>query len=242
MIGFIIGDILGSGALSLPSNDPTEFNFKTKDKYTHVSVLTVSLADVLLSKFVFDDFSDELESASLYRSRIDYFTTHALIEIEDMNLPKQLPLFCGLMGYYSDSIDRVQEEVRHCVQTFSGTDTQMREAEIIACCILLGQFGVSKEALSYFLKAEYDFTIDTEDSSLGKALTIFMQSEDFEQCLVLAVQEQNNRHEVLVLTAGIAHSFFQSIPDFRIDLVQAALEEDLKRVMFSFMKTFNVRY
>ena len=60
MLGCIIGD-----------------NLRNQKNSSEGITIMMAVADVLLSKLVFEDLRQESESDTLYRNRFDYFMTHA---------------------------------------------------------------------------------------------------------------------------------------------------------------------
>lgn len=84
MLGCIIGD-----------------NLRNQKNSSEGITIMMAVADVLLSKLVFEDLRQESESDTLYRNRFDYFMTHAKKTKKDIQLSQWTQIAAIPIGFSS---------------------------------------------------------------------------------------------------------------------------------------------
>ena len=222
MLGCIIGD-----------------NLRNQKNSSEGITIMMAVADVLLSKLVFEDLRQESESDTIYRNRFDYFMTHAKKTKKDIQLSQWTQIAAIPIGFSSNTIDEAKEEAKRCTRIMTDNKKKQEEAALLASLIFLGKEGVPKEAIPFFLEAEYNLKLTPKKSPLARAILDLISQESFESYL-----EHNKlakRRSYTLLCGGLGQAFFPlpaSLSNATLDL----LHEDYKRIVLSFHKTYDLAF
>lgn len=207
-------------------------------KYSSEGItVMMAVADVLLSKLVFEDLRQESESDTLYRNRFDYFITHAKRTKKEIQLNQWTQIAAIPIGFSANTIDEAKEEAKRCTRIMTDNKRKQKEAMLLASLIFLGKEGVPKEAIPFFLEAEYKIKLNSKTSPLSRAILDLIGKESFE--IFIEQNTKAKRKAYTLLCGGLGQAFF-SLPEHLTHATLDALDEDYKRILLSFHKTYDL--
>jgi hypothetical protein len=124
----------------------------------------------------------------------------------------------------------------------------IKGAQATAAAIFMGRTGSTKEEIREYIQTRFGYdlsktwsdihpTYGWEDSCQGTvppAIIAFLDSEDFEEAIRLAVSLGGDSDTLACITGGIAEAFYKKIPQEMIDQTMARLTAPLRAMLESF--------
>ena len=203
-------------------------------------VIMMAVADVILSKLVWEQLRSDEESDALYQSRFQYFISHSSYAHQSIKLGSWTMIAAIPIGFSAENIDEAKSEALRCARIMTNQPNKIKEAQMIASLIFLGKEGVSREAIAYFLKAEYQFNLDKSKTVFGKMVRNLIQASNFESYLMESCV--SSRMASTLLCGGLAQAFLGPLPLSLVDETLDELNEDYKRIVLSFHKTYDLKF
>lgn len=236
MFGAILGDIIGS---------PYEFdsnNIKSKDfplfseksKYTDDSVMTVAVADALLSLGSQPDMG-LLEEAVIYSMRkwgrryplAGYGTRFSLWLFSDDPSPYNSwgngsAMRVSPVAWVFDSISSVRNAARITAAVTHNHKEGIKGAEAAASAVFLARTGSSKSDIKDYIEQEfgYDLSRSCDDirpdyrhdescaGTVPEALTAFLEGNSFEDVIRTAVSLGGDCDTLTAIAASVAEAYY----------------------------------
>jgi len=252
IVGAIAGDIIGS-VYEWNNIKTTEFPLFSKESdFTDDTVLTIAIADSLISK---KDFSDTLLTYGRKYTNRGYGGKFNIWLDENVGKPygsygNGSAMRVSAVGVYYNSLDDVLEKAKQTAEVTHNHPEGIKGAQAVASAIFLARKNKSKNEIKDYIteKFNYDlnFTLDsirdsysfdvTCQGSVPQALVSFLESSDFESAIRLAVSIGGDSDTIACITGGVAAAYYKKIPENIIDNVNLILPDELKEVLNKFEK------
>ena len=247
MIGAIIGDIVGS-RFEFHNHRSTEFDFFHADcNFTDDTVMTVAVADAILSDRPFGEVMYEYGHKHPKRGYGGRFYKWLL-----SRNPKPYNSFGNGSAMRVSPCAFLANGNREQALTWATASAVcthnhpegVKGAMVITDCILKAQKGYSKDEIRRDTEELYgydlNFTIDeirphyqfneTCQGSVPQAIECFLESHDFASAIRIAVSLGGDSDTIANITGGIAEAYY-GVPDWMRDKAMAMLPEEMQSVL-----------
>ena len=268
MIGSICGDIIGSVFERYNVKSEKFDLFGRESRFTDDTVMTVAVADKLLSCENSHGFGKNSDAAMAYAAFYrQYYSRHPQAGFGQMfsdwakkgDFTKQNSYGNGAamrvapIGYAFGNLAAVLKEARiSCLYTHNHREA-IQGAEVTAGCVFMARTGASKGEIRDFaakkgynmnfsldgIRAGYKFDSRTR-YSVPPAIAAFLESEDYESAIRKAISIGGDSDTLACIAGGIAHAFYKSIPKPIYDRCMLLLDSGLKKTVNEFAAKYNI--
>jgi len=243
ILGAIAGDIIGS---SYECNNVKSLDFElfTNDTFfTDDSVLTTATMFAILHHVDYTQVYQNFCRRYPHRGYGDNFKKWVYAKN-----PKPYNSFgngsamrVSPIGWYCDNIDDVLTEAKKSAEVTHNHPDGIKGAQASAVAIFLARTGKGKNEIKQFIADSFGYdlnrtideirpTYEFNESCQGtvpEAIIAFLESNDFENAVRLAVSIGGDSDTIAAITGGIAEAFYREIPEDISDFVQVILGPDL---------------
>jgi len=254
MIGAIAGDIVGS---------VYEFhNIKTKDFplftdqcfFTDDSVLTIALADALLTgtpyvqnlKTFYRWYPDRGYGGSFHR----WAKSRSSNPYNSWGNGAAMRI--SAVGYALDDLDTVLKKADEFTAVTHNHPEGIKGGQCVAAAIFLACTGKTKEEIRRYVETQFGYdlsrhvdeirpTYSFDESCQGtvpQAIRAFLDSTDFEDAIRTAISLGGDSDTLACITGGIAQSFYGGVPSWIQDNVYSILDERLGAITRRFVSQY----
>lgn len=254
MLGAIAGDIIGS---------VYEFNnIKTKDfplfgkraSYTDDSIMTVAVADWLLHG------GDLVAVMQYYAEKYPCpMGGYGKMFVRWLKETDPQPygswgngaaMRVSQVGWHFSTLEKTLDVAEETAAVTHNHPEGIRGAQAVAASIFLARNGKAKEEIRQFITGNFGYdlnrTCDTirpayrfDESCQGtvpEAILAFLESEDFEDAIRLAVSLGGDSDTLACITGGIAEAYYGKVPEKITRKVRTLLDENLWEIVNQAMK------
>lgn len=252
MLGAVAGDIIGS-RFEWHNHKSKKFDlFAADSRFTDDSVLTVALADSLLSGV---HFAAKLKEYFWRYPHAGYggrFMRWAGSDCSDPynSFGNGSAMRVSPVGWYFNDLSTVLSESRHSAAVTHDHPEGIKGAQATAAAIFLARIGENKADIRDFIVERFgyrfDFTLDdirpyyqfdvTCQGSVPQALQAFFEAHDFEDAIRNAVSIGGDSDTIACITGGIAEAFYGEVPAAISKEVFARLDPPMTTVVQKFMQ------
>ena len=265
MLGAIIGDTVGS-VYEFHNIKTTNFPlFDPRCNYTDDSVMTMAVADWLLTDP--QHGMDTLETSFLnfaqkYPCPMGGYGPgfyRWLFEPETFEEGKRHPynsfgngaaMRCSTNGWMFDTLEETERVAGLSAAITHNHPEGIKGAQSTAAAIFMARNGKSKEEIKDYISKKYGYNLnrtcdeirpiyDWDSSCQGtvpEAMVAFLDSTDFESAIRLAVSLGGDSDTLACITGGIAEAFYKTIPESIALKIWELIPEDFKAI-FRAMET-----
>jgi ADP-ribosylglycohydrolase len=270
VIGAIIGDVIGS-VFENENIRTTNFNlFSRFSRFTDDTVLTVAVADAILSRTTHPiqwlENRHNLERYALklkvYGKRFPNVGYGEMFSrwISSSSLRgygsygNGSAMRVAPIGFAFESLDEVLREARlSAIVTHNHTEA-IKGAQAIASSVFLACQGQSKMAIRNFVQSKfgYDFSKNIDEirptytfdssckGSVPQAIMAFLESTDFESAIRLAISLGGDSDTIACMTGAIAHAYYKEIPSAIWNETKLRLDSSLKQLIQEFGRHYEL--
>jgi ADP-ribosylglycohydrolase len=250
MLGAIAGDISGAAYEGNPIKRDDFDLFDRPRNFTDDTVLTVATADALLS---------DGDYAAAYRRWGNRFPGRGyggwfLNWLGDPSLGPYNSFGNGSamrvspIGWVFDTPDEVLAEAERSAAVTHDHLEGIKGAQATAAAIHLAHTGATKEEIRHEISTRFAYDLDrtieglrldysfdvTCQGSVPEALIAFLDADDFEHTIRLAISLGGDADTQAAIAGGVAEAFFGGIPQRIETELRAVLEPDLLEVVDRF--------
>jgi ADP-ribosylglycohydrolase len=256
MIGAIAGDVIGS-VHECGTTKSTEFPlFDTLSCFTDDTVLTVATAHAILSgtsyETAYRDFGRRYPNArygGLFREWLLLAEPRPYNSWGNGSAMRVAPV-----GWAFDNIDEVLREAERSASVTHNHPEGIKGAQATALAVFLARSGHSKEAIrdelarrfSYDLfrsidaiRPAYEWDLSCQ-GSVPEAIVAFLESNDVEDAIRLAISLGGDADTLAAIAGGIAHAFYRYVPESIVEQVRERLPAEFLEVVDEFEDRFSV--
>lgn len=252
MLGAIAGDIIGSRFEWHNLKSKSFDLFTAESCFTDDSVLTLALADSLLSG---SPFSGKLKEYfgryphAGYGGRFSrWANSHEMQPYNSFGNGSAMRV--SPVGWYFNDLSTVLSESRHSAAVTHDHPEGIKGAQATAAAIFLARIGENKADIRDFIVERFgyrfDFTLDdirptyqfdvTCQGSVPQALQAFFEADDFEDAIRNAISIGGDSDTIACITGGIAEAFYGEVPAAIRKEVFARLDGPLATMAKKFMQ------
>lgn len=229
MLGAIAGDIIGSVYEWQPIKTTHFRLFHPLCRFTDDTVLTVALADSLLHGTPYVDLLK-----NYYRSYPHAGYGGSFHEWARSDDPRPYnswgngsAMRVSPVGFAFGTIDEVLDQAKRSAEVTHDHPEGIKGAQAIASAIFLARSGNSKEQIKGYIESQFGYDLDTPldeirprycfevscRGSVPQAIRAFLESDDFERAVRLAVSLGGDSDTLACMAGGIAQAFYGGVPE-----------------------------
>ena len=270
MLGAIIGDMVGS-VYEFDNIKTTSFPFFTeRSTYTDDSIMTVAVADWLLTD---NDLSHESLEEIMVRYANKYpcpmggygggfaqwlFRPERLINYKTgEKAGRRVPynswgngsaMRVAAVGWKCDTLEETERVAELSASITHDHPEGVKGAQATAAAIFLARTGSTKQQIKEYIESRfgYDLSVHTDvirriygwesscQGTVPPAIRAFLDSEDYESAVRIAVSLGGDSDTLACITGGIAEAFYKYIPQEIIQKAATRVSQPLLKVLEAF--------
>lgn len=254
MLGAIAGDIVGSeyeGTALKTKDFPL---FSARSSFTDDTVLTVAVADAILSHrgYVgrFHEYYLRYPGAGFGAG----FASWAAAGRSEAygSYGNGAAMRVSAVAWANDTLDAVLREARICAEVTHDHPEGVKGAMATASAVFLARKGKSKSAIRDYVTGQFGYLLDRSvdeirpgyafdvscQGSVPESIICFLESEDFEDSLRNAVSLGGDADTMACIAGSIAEGFYGGVPRKVARQVCARLDPDLLDTVQIFRRRF----
>jgi ADP-ribosyl-[dinitrogen reductase] hydrolase len=258
MLGAIIGDIVGSAYehANLPVKT-TDFVFFThRSHFTDDTVLTCAVAEAILYQLDYGATIQRYARAYPHRGYGGQFQSWLFTDppIAYNSFGNGSAMRVSPVGYAYASLESVLREAKATALPTHNHPEGIKGAQATAVAVFMASTGSSKEEIKQEIVTRFGYDLnrtveeirpvyqfnETCQGTVPEALIAFLESEDYESAIRLAVSLGGDADTLACITGGIAQAYYKVIPQWIQDRAWAILPPPFKRVIEEFNHMFGV--
>ena len=257
MIGAIAGDIIGSIY--------ERHNIKTKDfplfspncTFTDDSVLTIALADSILSGA---SYTENLKKFfRLYPHRgygASFYEWAGSQNPEPYNsYGNGAAMRIGPVGFAYDNLDDVLQKAKEFTEITHNHPEGIKGAQATAVAIFLARTGKSKDDIKDYIETTFVYDLSQHideirpyyffdiscQGTVPQAIRAFIDSTDLEDAIRNAVSLGGDSDTLACITGAVAQAFYGTVPETITTKVYEILDERLNKITKEFMQKYCIK-
>jgi ADP-ribosylglycohydrolase len=254
MLGAITGDIVGS-IYEFDNIKVTEFPlFTSQCSFTDDSVLTVALADAILHqkdysetmKLYFRSYPDAGYGARFYQwASSDRSTAYN-------SWGNGAAMRISPIGYAFNSLSEVLRKAQEYTEVTHNHPEGIKGASATASAIFLARTGHTKNQIKDYITNHFGYNLERTcdeirphyvfnescQETVPEAIVAFLESNDFEHAIRLAISLGGDSDTLACITGGIAQAFYSGVPWEIAEKTLLILDEPLRNITIKFLKEY----
>ena len=239
MIGAIIGDVVGS-VYEFNNHRSKEFPlFQAKSDFTDDSVLSFATAKVLLDG---GDYAATYQRfARAYPNRGYGGRFGKWMWLKD---PKPYYSFgngsamrVAPVGFAFADAETTLVEAKRSAEVTHNHPEGIKGAQAVALAIWMARQGEDRDAIRQAIEKQFGYDLsrtcdlirevnkfdETCQGSVPEAITCFLESMDFEDCIRLSISIGGDSDTIACIAGGIAQAYYREISDWIVEETRARL-------------------
>lgn len=256
MLGAIAGDIIGS-VYEWHNIKTTDFElFSPVCRFTDDTVLTVALADAILSGADYaakmKEYFHRYPNAGYGGRFADWVLTHPSFAYNSWGNGAAMRI--SPVGYAYDTLEETLSKAEFFTEVTHNHPEGIKGGNATASAIFLARTGKSKVEIKAYIRSKFGYELDRSldeirptyhfdiscQGTVPQAITAFLESTDFEDAIRKAISLGGDSDTLACITGGIAQAFYGGVPDFISQKVYDILDEPMRKVTRQFMEKFCV--
>ena len=255
MIGAIAGDIIGSVYEFGDIKTKTFPLFSPECIFTDDTVLTVALADsILTGKPYVDNLKNFFRSypKSGYGGKF-YGWARSKISVPYNSWGNGAAMRISPAGYAFDTLEDIMLHAKKYTEITHDHPEGIKGAQATATAIFLSRQGKNKEQIKKHIEDvfEYDLSLSCDEirpaykfnescqGTVPQAIRAFIDSTGFEDAIRNAVSLGGDADTLACITGGIAQAFYGSVPESIQAQVYGILDERLGAITRGFLEKYS---
>jgi ADP-ribosylglycohydrolase len=256
MIGALTGDIVGS-IYEFNNNKTTDFPlFQESCFFTDDTVLTVALAEAILTGQRYDVLLREYYGRYPDAGYGAIFRSWARRELDGpyQSWGNGSAMRTSPVGWAFTTLEEVLRKAETYAAITHNHPEGIKGAQATAAAIFLGRSGASKDAIRRYVGTTFGYDLSQScdqirpgyrfdvscQGTLPPAIIAFLESSDFESALRLAVSLGGDTDTLACITGAIAEAFYGGVPRTILRQTMGFLDEPLRSVVAQFVKRYGV--
>jgi ADP-ribosylglycohydrolase len=256
MIGAIAGDIIGSVYERRPIKTKDFKLFDRRCTFTDDTVLTVAVADALLSG---EPYVEAVRRIGRRHPRAGYGGSFIRWLLSDDPRPYNswgngAAMRVSPVGFAFSTEDEVLRQARMTAEITHNHPEGIKGASATALAVFLARTGCDKDAIRDRIAARFGYDLDrTVDEirpaysfdiscqgTVPEAIVAFLDATSYEDAVRNAVSLGGDSDTLACITGGIAEAFYGGVPDEIVARVERVLTPDLWQVTRRFRDRYNL--
>jgi ADP-ribosylglycohydrolase len=254
MIGSFAGDIIGSVYEASPIKTTDFPLFTPYSRFTDDSVLTTATADALLNDLdyatVYRRYGRAFPSAGYGASFLNWLMTDGAPPYNSWGNGSAMRV--GPVGLACDSVENLLDEAEKSAAVTHNHLEGIKGAQAVALAVFMAHEGKSKKDIRQIISKKFDYNLNNTieeirpgysfdiscQGSVPQAITAFLQSDNFESAIRLAVSLGGDSDTQACIAGTIAHAFYGEIPE----QMQREVRNRLPRKFLTISDAFSKRF
>ena len=234
ILSAIIGDVLGS-VYEFNNIKTTEFDlFNSKCTFTDDTVLTIAVADAIINNKKLDLTLHKYANSCPDAGYGGMFWNWVKSGIDNINNLKPFGSYgngsamrVSAVGYAYNTLEEVLKMAKKSAEVTHDHPEGIKGAQAVATAIFLARTGSMKNDIKDYISNYYEYNLDdtienirptykfnaTCQGSVPQAIIAFLESQDYEQAIRLAISIGGDSDTIACIAGGIAGAFYKDIPD-----------------------------
>jgi ADP-ribosylglycohydrolase len=254
MLGALAGDIIGSVHEFLHQKTTDFPLFVEGSRFTDDTVLTVAVADCLLTDASYVDKLHEYTRNypdGCYGLRFWRWVESGSREPYN-SWGNGAAMRVSPVGFALPTLEEVLREAERSAEVTHNHPEGIRGAQATAAAVFMARQGESKDGIRQFIQEEFDYdlnrTIDDirptyafNESCQGtvpEAIIAFLDSSDYEDTVRLAISLGGDADTLACIAGGIAEAFYGGVPKDIAEAAMARLDDRLREVVRLFAERY----
>jgi len=255
MLGAIAGDIIGS-IYEFDNIKTTQFElFNPRCTFTDDTVLTVALADSILSD---QPYPQKLKAYyhlypySGYGGNFRHWArSNSLSPYNSFGNGSAMRV--SPVGFAHDSLESVLHAAELSAAVTHNHPEGIKGAQAVAAAIFLARTGSSQAEIKSYVESTFGYDLskslddirpgyrfdETCPGSVPQAITAFLESTGFEDAVRLAISLGGDSDTIACITGGIAQAYYKGVPLKIEQRVYQILDARLLDIVVNFRKTYS---
>lgn len=256
MLGAIAGDIIGS-VHEFRGQKTKEFPLFVADtKFTDDTVLTVAIADGLLTGASYVEKFHEYTRAYPYRGyglRFSQWVQSGSREPYN-SWGNGSAMRVSPVAFAFQTLEEVVREAGRSAEVTHNHPEGVRGAQATAAAIFLARQGESKRKIRSAIEKQSGYDLSRTVASIRpvysfnescqetvpEAITAFLESEDYEDAVRLAISLGGDADTLACITGGIAGAFYGGVPAGILTPALALLDDGLRKTVTQFCEVHGI--
>lgn len=239
MIGAIIGDVIGS-VFEFKNHCSKEFPlFQAYSDFTDDSVLTFATAKVLLDGGDYAAAYQRFARAYPHRGYGGRFSSWIWLDDPEPynSFGNGSAMRVAPVGFAFADAESTLTEAKRSAEVTHNHPEGIKGAQAVALAIWMARQGEGKPAIRQEIEKQfgYDLSRDCElirqvnkfdetcQGSVPEAITCFLESTDFEDCIRLSISIGGDSDTIACISGGIAQAYYGEIPAWIVAETRARL-------------------
>ena len=254
MIGAIAGDIIGS-VYEFHNITITDFPlFDQRSTFTDDTVLTVAIADAILTGSSYEEKLKEYYGLYPDRGYGPGFRKWAFSPgpHPKYSMGNGSAMRVSPVGFAFNTLDEVLEEAKRSAEPSHSHPEGIKGAQAVAAAVFLARTGATKEDIKAYVQNTFGYALDepldsirtwyrfdgTCPGSVPQAIRAFLESNDFEDAIRKAISIGGDSDTIACIAGGIAQAYYGTASQEIITGALRKLDDRLREVTLRFMRTF----
>ncbi|MFW6081305.1 MAG: ADP-ribosylglycohydrolase family protein [Desulfosalsimonas sp.] len=253
MLGAIAGDIIGSVYEARPVKTKDFPLFAWGCRFTDDTVLTVAVADAVLSGANYVDkfheyferyphagFGGSFMQWAMLRSRQPYYS-----------FGNGSAMRVSPVGFAFDDLETVLEEAEKSAAVTHNHLEGIKGAQAAAACVFLAKTGEGKEEIRDFISGRFFYDLEQPladirktyrfdascQGSVPQSIIAFLEGGDWEDAVRNAISLGGDADTMAAIAGGIAEAYY-GLPEHIAQKALSFLDDSLRRVVDEFNRKF----
>jgi ADP-ribosylglycohydrolase len=254
LLGAIAGDVIGS-VFEFHNIKTTDFElFSSNSRCTDDTVLTIALADSILHDKPLSRTFQEYGRTYPHSGYGGHFREWIYQEN-----PKPYnswgngsAMRVSPAGFAFQTEETVLKEAKKSAEETHNHPEGIKGAQATAISIFLARMGKSKQEIKNYVEKHFHYNLSRSlddirptyrfdvscQGSVPEAIIAFLESSDYENAIRLAVSIGGDSDTIACITGGIAHAYYQNIPEIIEEQTLSRLPEEFRIIMHQFDEQF----
>jgi ADP-ribosylglycohydrolase len=254
MLGAIAGDIIGSVHEFLGGKTKDFPLFVDQSGFTDDSVLTIAVADTLLTGTPYVDNFHRYTLSHPDRGYGGRFRQWVASGSRDPynSWGNGSAMRVSPVGWAFNTMEEVLHESKRSAEVTHNHPEGIRGAQATAAAVFLARRGESKERIRAELGERFGYDLDRSaeeirpgysfnvscHGTVPEAIIAFLDASDYEDTIRLAISLGGDADTLACIAGGIAEAFYGGIPDDIARRAEGLLEDDLRQTVRRFRERF----
>jgi ADP-ribosylglycohydrolase len=256
MLGAIVGDVIGSvheGAGTKTKDFPL---FVSRSTFTDDSVLTVAVAEWILSGEDLVDLLHAYYHNYLGRGYGGMFLDWAFDRLRQPynSFGNGAAMRVSPVGFAFETMEEVLAWAERSAAVTHNHPEGIRGAQATAAAIYLARQGQDKDQIRSTLESQFHYDLsarldqirptyrfnETCQGTVPQAFTAFFESTSYEDAIRNAISLGGDADTLAYITGGIAEAYYGGVPQDLVAPVRAMLDKPLVAVVDRFRERFGL--
>ncbi|MHA1727672.1 MAG: ADP-ribosylglycohydrolase family protein [Promethearchaeota archaeon] len=255
MIGSIAGDIIGSKYERFGIKTTKFEFFSSGSHYTDDTVLSIALADSILNKVNFPtklkEYCRRYPKAGYGGWLYQWAMSDSLDPYNSFGNGSAMRV--SPIGFAYDDLETVLKRAKQSAEATHNHPEGIKGAQAIASCIFLARTGNTKNKISDFIEDRFKYDLSrsideirphynfdvTCQGSVPQAIRAFLESDNYEHSIRLALSLGGDSDTIGCMNGGIAQAYYGGVPEEIKESAFTYLDNKLMKIVKEFCEKFN---